>query len=251
MPVLGLNRWLGSVVILLPFIYAGFAAYGLWRRWGADQWGDLATWMAGIATTGAVLVALWQTNLARKQAEQARADAAAAVADVNARLATELAAADARLARELDAARRMEQVKTIPPIWEEVMAVSNAYVYHLKEGLRTGPAANTDEACDHWRAQHATPMSDALARLELAFSSAVMLISEPHTQQLVVDLYTKCRQVQVLALELQRVRLLERRAPDPAPLEALLQEIREQRKPITRVVREHLTQVPPLANGAT
>ncbi|MFD8104642.1 hypothetical protein ACFV24_34400 [Nocardia fluminea] len=69
------------------------------------------------------------------------------------------------------------------------MAVSNVFVMRFKDGLKTGPAANTDEACDEWLAAYALPMADAIARLELAFSSAVMLISEPHTEHLILELY--------------------------------------------------------------
>jgi len=44
--------------------------------WGPNQWGNVGTWLAGIATSLAVIVAVWQTNNANKQARAAekRAD---------------------------------------------------------------------------------------------------------------------------------------------------------------------------------
>ncbi|WP_433566837.1 YncE family protein [Nocardia sp. CA-151230] len=77
MRLFGLNRWFGTAILLLPFVYIGFTAFRMRSRWGADQWGDFATWIAGIATSAAVLVALWQTHLARRDAAQARTEAAA------------------------------------------------------------------------------------------------------------------------------------------------------------------------------
>lgn len=246
MHVLGLNRFLSAVVVLTPLVYVGFAIYGVWKGWGAAQWGDLATWMAGIGTTGAVLVALWQTKHARDAAAQARSDAASEVARVTAQLNRELAAADDRLARELDAARRMEQVRTIPPIWTAVTAVSVTFIMNFKGGMEEGPTANTNEAVDAWQANHITPFLTAVTELELSFTPAVMLISEPHTQELVTKLYKKTLGVRELALPMAAQRLTQATAPDTTPLADHLQEMREMRKQITNVVREHLTEVPPL-----
>ncbi|MEV4209645.1 hypothetical protein [Nocardia salmonicida] len=246
MHVLGLNRFLSSVVVLTPLAYIGFGVYGVRKGWGADQWGDLATWMAGIATTGAVLVALWQTKLAREVAEQARADAEREVARVNAQRIEELAAADDRLARELDAARRMEQVRTIPPIWPAVTAVSTAFVMSFKEGITRGPTEHTEEALAIWQAEYMEPFLAAVTDLELSFTPAVMLISEPHTQRLVTELYKKSREVNAIVAPMPRQRLQHGTVPDLAPLTSLLQEMREMRKSITNAVREHLIEVPPL-----
>ncbi|MGW0252520.1 hypothetical protein ACWDYH_38435 [Nocardia goodfellowii] len=243
---MSLSRVIGLVVVLALGVYIGFAVVGVRQHWGADQWGDLATWIAGVATSGAVLVALWQTRLARRDAEQARIDAAAEVARVNAQFTKELEAADARLARELDASRRMEQLRTISPIWVGLTAVHNAYVLHLKDGLRNGPVQNTDEAVAAWNANHALPYLTAMAELELAFSPALMLISEAQTQRAITDLYKMTRNLPPLVSAAMRTRLLEGREPDRAPIEELLKELLRQRKPITNLVREHLTEVPPL-----
>ncbi|MGF0312529.1 hypothetical protein [Rhodococcus sp. IEGM1428] len=68
--------------------------------WGPDQWGPVASWVSGLATSFAVGVALYQTKLARDDAEQAKAGAFEATRRDDQRREQDLAAADARLQEE-------------------------------------------------------------------------------------------------------------------------------------------------------
>lgn len=68
--------------------------------WGPDQWGPVASWVSGLATFFAVGVSLYQTKLARADAEQAKAGAVEAAQRDDQRRVQDLAAADNRLQEE-------------------------------------------------------------------------------------------------------------------------------------------------------
>jgi hypothetical protein len=60
--------WGAIVVPLLGGLTLGFlVVYGLVSKWGAEQWGPVAAWVAGALTLFAVVVALRQANIARRE----------------------------------------------------------------------------------------------------------------------------------------------------------------------------------------
>jgi hypothetical protein len=241
----GLSRGSSAVIYLLAAVYVGVSVYGFREHWGADQWGDLATWIAGVSTTGAVVVALWQAKLARDDARQVRLEAQEEIARVNQRFERELQAADERLARELDASRRMEQLRTIPPIWESIGGLGVPYV-DFKEALEDGVhMPNTDEAVGAFMAKTKVWIA-ALTRLELVFTPAMMLVSEPNTQAAVTQLYEQTRKLLQLSEDAAEDCLRYRQRTDFTTMNELLKEINLSRRSMTGIVRQHLTQVPPL-----
>ncbi|WP_209447587.1 hypothetical protein [Rhodococcus qingshengii] len=86
--------------------------------WGADQLGNLSTWIAGIGTLAAVVVAVWQTNNANRHAaavaEKAKSDAAKAEERHSEQLrqaASEAAAVAVRHSEQLAQAQRTLDVQ--------------------------------------------------------------------------------------------------------------------------------------------
>ena len=58
--------------------------FGLSSKWGANQWGPVASWVAGLLAGGAFFAALWQARIARQQAGSAQQQAQAAQQQVTA-----------------------------------------------------------------------------------------------------------------------------------------------------------------------
>lgn len=79
--------------------------YGFVSRWGAGQWGDVATWLSGFSTLAAVLVALWQTQISREAAAKATQEADDAKKQAVLDSGAAKKDADDRLGREIDAYR--------------------------------------------------------------------------------------------------------------------------------------------------
>lgn len=57
----------GGVAAALALIFLLGVGYG--QRWGAEQWGPLAAWVAGAATFGAVFVALREAARSQRARE--------------------------------------------------------------------------------------------------------------------------------------------------------------------------------------
>lgn len=120
---------LGAVLALVPGVVIVLIYYS--QAWGPNQWGNVGTWLAGIATSLAVIVAVWQTNNANKQARAAetRAEAEAALtaqrhieamAVAEAQHERELAEAKERLDRQIKAEWYREQARAVAALWETV-----------------------------------------------------------------------------------------------------------------------------------
>lgn len=86
-----------ALVAVVPFVLV----FGLWSRWGAAQWGDVATWLSGMSTFAAVAVALRQTVLARKASAAAIKDAKVARIEADLRVEREINAYHDRVEAQL------------------------------------------------------------------------------------------------------------------------------------------------------
>ncbi|MDH6681050.1 hypothetical protein M2284_005293 [Rhodococcus sp. LBL1] len=221
-------------------------------NWGPGQWGDAATWVAGIATSLAVIVAVWQTNNANKQARAAEKRAKEDARVMAERHRKEMEAADKRLAHELDATRRIEQIRTIPPIWDAISELAMPYVDFKEVMPKAHQIAPIKEAAEAFKEQ-VMPWINGLRDVEMTFTPAVMTVSEPHTQKAITDLYEKVRKLHDLTSTELEVTMKRKRAYDGEEISALFKEISQSRKTMTNTVREHLMQVPPLTftNGQT
>lgn len=227
------------------FIFGLTVGWGVGDKWGADQWGDLATWLAGFATTAAVMVTVWQTNNANKQARAAEKRAEDDAKVMAERHRMEMEAADKRLAHELDSARRIEQIRTIPPIWDAFGQLAVPYV-DFKGVMETAHRLpRTKASADKLKAQ-VQPWINGMRNLELAFTTPVLMVSEPHTQKAITDLYEKVRKLQELTNAELKETMVQQRPYNKEPIDELFKEIAQSRKTMTNTVREHLAQVPPL-----
>ncbi|OZE79185.1 hypothetical protein CH304_19605 [Rhodococcus sp. 15-649-1-2] len=213
--------------------------------WGPNQWGSVASWVSGLATFFAVGVALYQTKLARDDASHAKKDAIDRIALEEARHTADLVAADKRLAHELDSARRLEQLKTIPPIWDAIGDLTTHWIDY-REALNAAPyLASTDEAVAEWRKQ-IDPWLDSLKAVELVFTTPMMIVSEPNTQGAITELYEKVRKLQTMSVDLVGVAFKTKKPVDLGDATALVKSINTSRKPMTSIVRQYLTEAPPL-----
>lgn len=103
---LTLPWWTAYVVLaIVPFV----AVLGFRSGWGADQWGDVATWLSGFSTLAAVAVALHQTALARRAARDSAADAAVARIEADKRVEREIAAYRDRVEAQLRKSDELHQ----------------------------------------------------------------------------------------------------------------------------------------------
>ncbi|MCS4257997.1 hypothetical protein SAMN02799641_05878 [Rhodococcus erythropolis] len=152
--------------------------------WGATQWGPLASWFAGVATFAAVAIALWQTQLSRRDARQAKLDAARRLRQEQTRHAIELRGANERLDRELNAQRRHQQLISIPPIWDAISEIAHPTqktISQLKRATSGSPTA-ISRANDHYREW--LPLS---IRATTSFTTAFLIVDEPRIIEQLVD----------------------------------------------------------------
>ncbi|GAC58506.1 hypothetical protein GOHSU_41_00450 [Gordonia hirsuta DSM 44140 = NBRC 16056] len=218
---------------------------GFVNRWGSSAWGAYGTWFTGVATFAAVIVALVQTRVARREADEARQAAAAERDRAEAQFRQELKAADERLARELDSARRIEQIKTIPPIWDVIGELNLLYpglVAALKEA--PGLPRTQESAAELMRVFG--PWMNCSHRVEMAFSQAMMMVSEPLVLEAISELYEDTRTLHSLMISAANEAVAAQIDPDLTEFDKLMASIRSRRKSITALVREHLAVVGPL-----
>ena len=131
--------------------------------WGSDQWGAAGGWVGGIATFLAVVVALWQTNLARKHSDDARDDA------------REL------LATELDAQRRDVQANAVMQIMTNLTDFL-VQTGEVVDALERAAGANSTEE-DKSRLADTFRAWSALSNVaNNAFMPANLLVSELETR---------------------------------------------------------------------
>ncbi|MGW0022258.1 hypothetical protein ACWDUD_28425 [Rhodococcus sp. NPDC003382] len=167
---------------VVPFVLA----FGFWSRWGAAQWGAAATWLSGMSTLAAVVVALRQTAVARRSAEAAKVDAAAAKVDADARVEREISAYRERVEAQLSksdelherrahaehlAAQRSELVILWPHLDAMQLAAS-----HLPLG-----AGYTRDVHREW--------SDQRVAAKLAVHRALLFVSDDEVRVAIHDLF--------------------------------------------------------------
>ncbi|ORL76420.1 hypothetical protein A5N71_16410 [Prescottella equi] len=129
-----------ALVLVVSFVLAFVLVFGLGSHWGSGQWGDVATWISGCSTFAAVLVALWQTVIAREAAAKSAREAAAAKEQAVLDSAAANREADDRLEREIAAYRdRVEaQLKKSDELYER-RARAEALELQRSEFMRLWP----------------------------------------------------------------------------------------------------------------
>ncbi|GAA1463484.1 hypothetical protein [Williamsia maris] len=165
------------------------------------------------------------------------------------RHAQQLQNSEALLARQLDAQRRAEQVATLPPIWAAIgrlIVPFQSYAAFLDDDLLRLVRAVDREAAAAEVERNLHPWTELLSDLELVFTPAQMVIGEPHVFDALNDLYEETRNLQMLSSNLPLETFRTMTAPDTTELRAAFQSVVQQRRVMTRVVRDNLTQVPPL-----
>lgn len=92
--------------------------------WGPSQWGDVATWLAGIATSAAVAVAVWQTDNANKQARAAEKRAELDVKAAERRSETQLRQSERQHQEQLTYARQQAEQQRVELLeTQQILAV--------------------------------------------------------------------------------------------------------------------------------
>lgn len=225
--------------------FLAVAVLGAVCSWDSAAWGAYGTWVTGFATLAAVVVALIQAGVARRDADEARLAAAADLERAEARFKDELKSADERLTRELDASRRMDQLKTVPPMWEAVGELSFLYP-KLVEALNDAPGLPRDQGSADVLMQVIEPWMDCSRRVEMAFSAAMMMVSEPHVQAALSELYEDTRALHSLVVSAATDAMRNQVNPDWTEFDARMASIRSRRKTMTALVREHLSKAVPL-----
>lgn len=142
--------------------------------WGPNQWGNVGTWLAGIATSLAVIVAVWQTNNANKQARSAEMRAHEEAREMADRHRAEIVAADQRLIDQLNAQRSIEQIAAISRIWG-VLAEVQRHVWLVDEAMHS--IEKDDESEELLKVAY-DPYDAAKSQVKAAFTTAYMLVHD-------------------------------------------------------------------------
>ncbi|OCC19438.1 hypothetical protein AS590_25935 [Prescottella equi] len=150
----------GSIVVLIYYSPA----------WGPNQWGNVGTWVAGIATSLAVIVAVWQTNNANRQARAAEQ-----------RAREEIKNAERKQSAEIEAQRRTEQIQIVANIWAAVGEV-HRHVHNVDESFfdilkDRGTSEDRDRAYE--------PYSAALTHMDTTFTISYMLVHDSEIEGLI------------------------------------------------------------------
>lgn len=90
---------IASLLTLCLLVVVGIQAIELGQKYPVIDWGSVSDAFAAVGTVGAVVVALWQSVVIRRQAKEAAAESAE-------QLEAEIAAANARTIQEVEAAER-------------------------------------------------------------------------------------------------------------------------------------------------
>lgn len=245
-----IRYWTAGVTALLSGLLIGWASAD---GWGVNQWGPIASWFSGLATFFAVGVALYQTKLARDDANQAKLDAADRLQDEKKRHEDELSAANERLENELDAQRRFEQIKTITPIWDtfQQMAIPTNQlieaVHDLNAKVRKRESRSEDMTHDDFKdlEKQFNVFIQVLLKSEIAFSPALMIVDQPDVSILIAAMYRDVRDFQEMAGEVLSLAVTKKR-PSPQILIDQNRKISKHRDPMVKAVREHLAKATPL-----
>ncbi len=241
----------GIISGLLAAFLLMFAITGLTDHWGTDHWGDYATWLSGVATTAAVIVALWQTKLARDDAAQAKIDAAEEAKRAQEQFNAELKAADERLSRELDASRRMQQLKTIPPICQAIVDL-NARYFALRQTISQVRIMPQPTEAPEELIQQIDLWVDATHRLQLACSTAIMMVSEPTVHAALRNFEQIVFELKMANLNLSAFRQLstsKKAPPDFTQISNRIGELVEWETSIVELAREHFALITQLADN--
>lgn len=199
----------------------------------ANQWAAAGGWVSGIGALAAVAVAIYQSHVAMKSAEQARTDAK----DL--------------LATELDEQRRMRQIEVILPIWPAVADIRQWYYDEYRQAVTNHHAAITSG--DSTRFSEGLRAVDRLdgewkelqTRLDLLFEPALLLTIQPnvaaHLESVYSDFFTLGDEIRAT---LHGVR--QWTPPETKTTDALIKKLAVSRQIMLQVVRHHLTQGPPI-----
>lgn len=170
----------------LLLVGVGFGLLLHWsheRKWGADQWGSLAAWFGGVLTFTAVSVSLYQTKLARADADEARRKAAEQIAREQTLHSANLAAADDRLTLQLDAQSRHNQAVLVAQIWKSSSKFDQV-CEDLIAALFAASGINNHAHEKRTRVETLnTAVIDAERDLDNALSDANLLVTDSETRK--------------------------------------------------------------------
>ncbi|HZU46706.1 MAG TPA: hypothetical protein VFA16_05530 [Mycobacterium sp.] len=117
--------WLIAVAIGVALLLILAVGFGVGAQWGASQFGPLSEWVAGIATTAAVVVALRQAIIAQRQAGIAQQQAKDS-RDETIRLQFE------RLV-DHEISRRRECIDALSDLWGAIVSAGPTYMVFIQE----------------------------------------------------------------------------------------------------------------------
>ncbi|CAM2778328.1 hypothetical protein RHDE110596_00625 [Prescottella defluvii] len=229
--------WISKLLLMPTLLFSLFflikylvSSISRWSGWTGSEWAAAGAWFGGLMTFGAVSAALLQTWLGRRDAKEAAERA------------------DARLFHELDSKRRDEMLKAIPPIWAAIADLNQPYIRAREAIYEVANApSRTVELAERLYAEY-MPWLDALKNLEMVFTPALMMVTEPNTQQAITDLYEDTRELLDKSFDALGDVVQHHESPNMHEVETLMRKINMQRKSMTQVVRMHLTEAQPLVS---
>ena len=248
--------WFYFTVAAIAGVVAVTLVMTYWSsNWGPNHWGPVAAWFSGLMTVVAVSVSLYQTKLARDDAARAKLDATDKLKNERQRHAFEMTAADKRLNDQISAQWKRDQVKAVADLWSELhklayptLMLTSALenLTRMADGrhpseLPTADLEPLQTAIDDWFVKQG--MSDA------SFSTAVMIVDEPRTEELIRSLYKKTQTLRDLVEEVAS-NPDENFSFEHERISDAMMEIVKYRDPMMKSVRQHIVATTPLSPGA-
>lgn len=219
-----------ALIVLVPLFVE---RVDQWSGWKSGEWAAAGAWIGGIGATTAVIVALWQTKLARSDAAEA----------------------NSRLDHQLQTASRLEQIKTIPPIWDAIRTLStpttNLIIAFSKmnERINDRDAAEEDLTRADFEIVHNTAniWKETFTAVESSFSPALMIIEEEKTRIIIATLYQRVIKLHMIAITALKG-FPEWERCDPKEIQREYERVNAMRTPVVNTVRKHLMEIPPLTS---
>lgn len=157
---------LGAIAAAITGIIIVLVYYS--PAWGPNQWGNVGTWVAGVATSLAVIVAVWQTNNANRQARAAEARADKELASATARYNETMANQKAAALRDREWAAVQMVSRAVSTVLSEVSGIHEIDTLH--GDLRT--TLTTEYILDR-RKMAVDRINESAYAVHLAFSQLV------------------------------------------------------------------------------
>jgi hypothetical protein len=198
-----------GIIGALGVIFVLGVGYG--QQWGASQWGPFAAWLSGAATLAAVVVALRQADIARRESM------------------------DSQVARLVDheVSRRRECIEALANLWAAITGMQMdfaAWTCTLQTLLLDSIPEEIRRFSREWQ-----------NRIELPLIVALLVISGSTFYDALAEINDTINEIKTDGLEPIRQAARDSQRPDTQPITAMWDSIVDRRNEHLRLARQHFS----------